>query len=213
MAAASTAVQGLNDVNSQITPRNLRSLRRSASKRTLAAARVATRETIEVVGTAQARLSEGWVIVAALVGLEAAWLVWEAITWDLHSIGPFRWFLINHETPAKFYRLPNLAALVVPPFTSSILPYTILTILLPLFASLLLALPKEAPRKRTIAPPNAVSFSIARLAIVILSGYIFAGLSARADVFEHVVGYPEVAILGSGAAVLLTGLAQIQRGQ
>jgi len=212
LSAASSAVQSLNDANNQLTPRNLRSLRRSASKRTLAVARLAKEETIDVVGSAQAKLSEGWVIVAALVGIEAAWLVWEAIAWELHSVGPFDWFLFKHTTPAKFYRLPNLGALFVPPFMSSILPYTFLTVVLPLVASVLLALPKEAPQKRTLAPPNPVSFSIARLAVVILSGFVFAGLSDKADVFEHVVGYPEVAVLGSAAAVLLTALAHFQRG-
>lgn len=116
------------------------------------------------------------------------------------TYGPQKW-LTRSPTPAFSFKIPDISILLHPTFTSSFIRWSILTILLPLIASLFLAFPgprsRRSSARRTIAPPNALSFALARLAIAILAGYIFSHPSKTHWSFDSVEGYPAISVLGS----------------
>lgn len=121
----------------------------------------------------------------------------------MQSLGPYKWLLISHETPARFFTVPTLSPLLTRAFIGAFTSYLTTTFLVPLVFGLVLAFPQGPVKRHRLAPPNAITFSMARLASVLLTGYIFQ----REGVLEERDGFPEVAVLGAAASVALTLLA------
>lgn len=97
-------------------------------------------------------------------------------------------------------------------FTSPLLSWVLLSVALPLALSLLVAFPALERRRGVVAvaPPNAVTFNVFRLALGVLVHYIFAGKTTAVRwSFEHVEGYPAVQILGAGVAGLLSAYQDV----
>lgn len=127
-------------------------------------------------------------------------------------LGPHAWYL-RSPTPSFSLSLPTLSVLIHPTFTSPLISWTLLSVLLPLSLSLLVAFPTASPRRRQsseIAPPNPVVFNIFRLASAVLVHYIFEKSGKGVGwSFEQVEGYPAVQILGAAVAGLLTGYQEV----
>lgn len=145
------------------------------------------------------------------------------------TFGPHTW-LTRGPTRAFSFTVPEMSVLWHPTFTSALFRWSLLNLICPLVVALLVAWPDRQQQRQQhvrrgtsraeqqlVASPNVVTFSIARLAIVVLSGYVFGSASAtsrsgggftgvangggRRWSFEAVEGYPAVSVVG--AAVTL----------
>ncbi|KAK4048426.1 lumenal Hsp70 protein [Microbotryomycetes sp. JL201] len=219
------------DVSSQAlalaTPTNGR-LTRSASRLSLAVRKSSTnlkhaavnaeRQAEQAVRHVQLGLSEPWRLITSLVLAELGYLAFVAVPWQPTTYGPHKW-LTRSPTPAFHVLQPDLSVLVHPTFRGALFKWTTLTVLIPLVLSVVLAFPHaqasssirrsrpSAARSRHLKPypANPMSFAIARLAISILTGYVFAGPGSTSLKwgFEAVAGYRGLQVVGSAATVLL----------
>lgn len=160
--------------------------------------RHAARETATLVEDVQDKASQTWVIVALILAAELSWLVYESVPWVEHHFGPYDWLHRRTQTPAFDLKLPAVTVLLHPSFLRAVIAWALTTCLVPLVIATLVSFPHAAntseqsqqhpttPRggrrsavsKRTAAahkhlsPPNAVIFTLSRLAIALLRGYI-----------------------------------------
>ena len=160
--------------------------------------RHAARETATLVEDVQDKASQTWVIVALILAAELSWLVYESVPWVEHHFGPHDWLHRAQQTPAFDLKLPAVTVLLHPSFLRAVIAWALTTCLVPLVIATLVSFPHAAntseqsqqhpttPRggrrsavsKRTAAahkhlsPPNAVIFTLSRLAIALLRGYI-----------------------------------------
>ncbi|GAA6037706.1 hypothetical protein JCM8097_002298 [Rhodosporidiobolus ruineniae] len=166
-----------------------RSLRRRAS--------VHLRETVkssaELVGEAQERLSSAWVVVVGIVAAELAWIVYEAVPYVDKTFGPHPWALFPFHPAHYTFRVPVLSVLIHPTFLSAMSLWVFSTLALPLTLATLLSFPSRSssasasrsPSRRhhpsstrpPIHPPNPVIFSLSRLALALLRGFVLPSSS------------------------------------
>ncbi|BGP11192.1 hypothetical protein JCM10049v2_007091 [Rhodotorula toruloides] len=164
-----------------------RSLRKRASqslRRGSVSLHHAAEEAVGFVETVQERASHAWVVVMGILVAELAWIVYEAIPWADKHTGPLHWLHRAHPTRSLSFRLPVLSVLYHPTFLSALSLWALTTYLLPLALSTLISFPshtptrgRRRPQKRSIAPPNALIFTLTRLSIALLRGYILPSSS------------------------------------
>ncbi|KAM0786119.1 hypothetical protein ACM66B_006929 [Microbotryomycetes sp. NB124-2] len=220
------------------TPTNGR-LTRSASRLSLAvrksstnlkhAAATAERQAELAVRNVQLELSEPWRLITSLVLAEIGYLAYMAVPWQSTSYGPHKW-LIRSPTPAFNVLQPDLSVLLHPTFRRAFFKWASLTVLLPLILSVVFAFPhaqgsssirrsrhsssasssSSRSRHPKPYPANPMSFAVARLALSILTGYVFstpAKTSLTWD-FSSVAGYPGLQVVGAAATVLLLAYSE-----
>ncbi|GAA5990350.1 hypothetical protein JCM10908_007328 [Rhodotorula pacifica] len=203
-AAASVVEEASEALSSALVPASqaLRRTTRSGSFSQLArrgsvSLRHAARETATLVEDVQDKASQTWVIVGLILAAELAWLVYESVPWVEHHFGPHDW-LHRAQTPGFTLRVPAVTVLLHPSFLRAVIAWALTTYLVPLVIATLVSFPNSStstqhhpstPRGRRIAaaankrasankhlsPPNAVIFTLSRLAIALLRGYILTG--------------------------------------
>lgn len=158
--------------------------------------RHAARETATLVEDVQDKASQTWVIVALILAAELSWLVYESVPWVDHHFGPHDWLHRRTQTPAFDLKLPAVTVLLHPSFLRAVIAWAATTCLVPLVIATLVSFPhanntseqahppttprggRRGPSKHTAAahkhlsPPNPVIFTLSRLAIALLRGYI-----------------------------------------
>ncbi|GAA5979294.1 hypothetical protein JCM11641_001985 [Rhodosporidiobolus odoratus] len=150
--------------------RATRSLRRKASLRF----QESVKGGATVLGTAQDKASEPWVLVAGVVLAELIWVVWEAIPWVEKTFGPHPSLLLPFHPTTLYYSLPVLSVLFHPTFLSALSLWVLSTLCLPLFLSTLLS---SSSRRHSHssgpAPPDPLIFTLTRCALALLRGFVF----------------------------------------
>ncbi|GAA5888417.1 hypothetical protein JCM6882_008613 [Rhodosporidiobolus microsporus] len=164
--------------------RATRSLRRRASMHVREAAKTG----VELVGETQERLSSAWVVVVGIVAAELAWVVYEAVPYFDYTFGPHPYLLLPFPALHYTLRLPALSVLLHPTFLSALSLWSLTTLALPLLLATLVPFSQSSSRKSTvgrggrsktaIAPPNVFIFSLTRLALALLRGYILPSPSS-----------------------------------
>lgn len=104
--------------------------------------------------------------------------------------GPLHWLHRAHPTRSLTFRLPVLSVLYHPAFLSALSLWALTTYLVPLLLASLISFPthinpihtptrgrrrssaSSSSSRRSIAPPNALIFTLTRLAIALLRGYV-----------------------------------------
>ncbi|GAA5862033.1 hypothetical protein JCM3774_006147 [Rhodotorula dairenensis] len=183
--------------------------------------RHAARETATLVEDVQDKASQTWVIVALILAAEMAWLVYESVPWVEHRFGPHDWLHRRTQTPGFSLKLPAVTVLLHPSFLRAVVAWVLTTSLVPLIIATLVSFPhtgtstnnKQHPatprgrraavaakRQQHLSPPNAVIFTLSRLAIALLRGYI---LPAHG---HHTHAHADVSSVASAA---LRNLSQI----
>jgi hypothetical protein len=169
--------------------------------------RHAARETATLVEDVQDKASQTWVIVALILAAELSWLVYESVPWVEHHFGPHDWLHRAQQTPAFDLKLPAVTVLLHPSFLRAVIAWALTTCLVPLVIATLVSFPhanpsseqsqqhpttprggrRSAVSKRTavahkhLSPPNAVIFTLSRLAIALLRGYILPTSSSSSS--------------------------------
>ncbi|GAA5845852.1 hypothetical protein JCM3766R1_004634 [Sporobolomyces carnicolor] len=185
-AASQTIDQLHSDDEVEVGPLALvpasRSLRRKASrslslvtKQSSHNLRVVARGSVAAVAEAQYRLSSSWILILAILFAEFSWIVYEALPWIEYSFGPYP-SIILPDLPASSFHVPAFHLLLHPFFTFALIRYSFQTLLIPFILSLIFAFPSSTPaasgRRRKLSAPSPLIFSLARLSIALLKGYI-----------------------------------------
>ncbi|GAA5827912.1 hypothetical protein JCM11251_007727 [Rhodosporidiobolus azoricus] len=150
--------------------RATRSLRRRASMHV----RGAAKSGVELVGETQEKLSNAWVVVMGIVATELAWVVYEAVPYYDYTFGPHPYLLLPLPALEYTFHLPALSVLIHPTFLSALSLWSLTTLALPLLIATLVPFSRKNPAGRAgrISPPNAFIFSLTRLALALLRGYV-----------------------------------------
>ncbi|GAA5839156.1 hypothetical protein JCM9279_002611 [Rhodotorula babjevae] len=201
------------------------SLRRRASKslalvarRGSTSLRQAAHETVGLVEEAQVKASQPWVVVGGILAAELAFIVYEAVPWVDKHYGPHEW-LHRSSTPSFTLHLPVLSVLFHKTFFAALLLWVIGTYLLPLALATIFSFPTHADRRirrhgrasghslAHLAPPNPLIFSLARLALALLRGYVLAPpIASPTSVVESLkTALMEIAAGGPGSLGLAGG--------
>lgn len=159
--------------------------------------RVVARGSVAAVAEAQYRLSSSWILILAILFAEFSWIVYEALPWIEYvsfsvtyvpveypltrlcgaqqSFGPYP-SIILPDLPASSFHVPAFHLLLHPFFTFALIRYSFQTLLIPFILSLIFAFPSSTPaasgRRRKLSAPSPLIFSLARLSIALLKGYI-----------------------------------------
>ncbi|KPV72047.1 uncharacterized protein RHOBADRAFT_47231 [Rhodotorula graminis WP1] len=201
------------------------SLRRRASKslalvarRGSTSLRHAAHETVGLVEEAQVKASQPWVVVGGILAAELAFIVYEAVPWVDKHYGPHEW-LHRSSTPSFTLHLPVLSVLFHRTFFAALLLWVVGTYLLPLALATIFSFPTHADRRirrhgrasghplAHLAPPNPLIFSLSRLALALLRGYVLAPpIASPTSVVESLkTALKEIAAGGPGSLGLAGG--------
>ncbi|BGP35166.1 hypothetical protein JCM10296v2_006996 [Rhodotorula toruloides] len=197
-----------------------RSLRKRASqslRRGSVSLHHAAEEAVGFVETVQERASHAWVVVMGTLVAELAWIVYEAIPWADKHTGPLHWLHRSHPTRSLSFRLPVLSVLYHPTFLFALSLWALTTYLLPLALSTLVSFPSHShahtqsrrrhshSKKRSIAPPSALIFTLTRLSIALLRGYILRPHSPPSNAIRNLTHILAEVASGVGAHGLAGG--------
>ena len=156
---------------------------------------------------------------------------------ESQTFGPHPWLLLSSPTPAFDVVLPNYSGITNLAFLESIFSYSLLTVLLPAVASILIAFPSASetttsnstpqkqfgqalPLSQHIASPHVIVFAIFRLAILILCNFILRNPTDLDDGLgmfpgdgewsfsEDMYGFEEMQVLGAVLNLALVVLAR-----
>ncbi|GAA6014570.1 hypothetical protein JCM10207_001648 [Rhodosporidiobolus poonsookiae] len=195
-----------------------RSLRRRASTHL----REAAHSGASALGEAQERLSDAWVVVVCVVVAELAWLTYEAVPWVDKTFGPHPYLLLPLPAAHYTFSLPVLSVLFHPTFLSALSLWILTTLFLPLLLATLFSFPSSSSSSSALStgapsPPNALIFSLARLALALLRGYVLPSPAAASPTASLAAGVEtltarlhEIAAGGPGALGLAGGRASFE---
>ncbi|BGP27460.1 hypothetical protein Rt10032_c15g5440 [Rhodotorula toruloides] len=178
-----------------------RSLRKRASqslRRGSVSLHHAAEEAAGFVESVQEKASRVWVVVGGILAAELAWIIYEAIPWADKHTGPLHWLHRSHPTRSLSFRLPVLSVLYHPTFLSALSLWALTTYLLPLLLSTLISFPTHShnahtpsrrrhSKERSIAPPNALIFTLTRFAIALLRGYVLPSSHSHSHSPAHAI--------------------------
>ncbi|BGP03273.1 hypothetical protein NBRC10513v2_007001 [Rhodotorula toruloides] len=197
-----------------------RSLRKRASqslRRGSVSLHHAAEEAVGFVESVQEKASHAWVVVMGILVAELAWIVYEAIPWADKHTGPLHWLHRAHPTRSLSFRLPVLSVLYHPTFLSALSLWALTTYLLPLALSTLISFPAHShahtqsrrrhshSKKRSIAPPNALIFTLTRLSIALLRGFILRPHSPPSNAIRNLTHILSEVAQGVGSHGLAGG--------